>query len=125
MARTERMQYALQMATQCWGRAYRSEPEFVERYLELVEEYLQGRVLVTGDQFKDYCHHQGLHLPNTLHHNTWVSGVSAIETIGWISPAGKTEPTKTHNHMNDVTVWQSMIYNGAKTKSPTQLQLEL
>lgn len=121
--RTERMKYALQLANKCWGKAYREEPEFVERYLELAEEYLQGRILVTGDQFKDYCYQNLLHLPSSLHHNTWVSGVSAIEAIGWISPIGKTEPTKTHNHMNDVTVWKSMIYNGSKTKEPLQLDL--
>ena len=123
MAHTERMKYALQLANKCWGRAYRTEPQFVERYLELAEELLQGRMLVTGDQFKDYCHQNMLHLPRTLHHNTWVSGVSAIETIGWIDAVGKAEPTKTHNHMNDVTIWKSMIFDGAKTNQPIQLEL--
>jgi hypothetical protein len=122
---TERMKQAFDMAIRCWGRAYQTEPHFVERYLELTEEYLQTRVIVTGDQFKDYCTDHGLFLPAKLHHNTWVSGVKALETIGWITAIGKTEPTKGHNHMNDVTLWRSMIYNGSRPHNPKQLTLEL
>jgi hypothetical protein len=125
MARTERMEQAFDMAIRCWGRAYNKQPHFVERYLELAEEYLQCRVIVTGDQFKDYCNEHLLFLPTSLHHNTWVSGVKALETIGWVKAIGKTEPTKGHNHMNDVTLWRSMIYDGSKPNTPEQLRLEL
>lgn len=120
---SERMEYALQLAEKCWGRAYRKEPAFVERYLELVEEYLEARPFVSGDQFRDYCSQNLLHLPGTLHHNTWVSGVKAIQEIGWIAPIAKVEPVQTHNHMNDVTLWKSMIFNGKKPKMMLQLSL--
>jgi hypothetical protein len=117
------MDYALQMAKKCWNRAYVKEPEFVEKYLELIEEYLLHRPFVSGDQLKDYCQQNKLYLPHTLHHNTWVSGVCAIQQIGWISPIAKVEPINTHNHMNDVTLWRSMIFNGKTPKVMLQLDL--
>ena len=120
---SERMEYAIQLADKCWGRAYRQEPAFVERYLELVEEYLEARPFVSGDQFREYCKQNLLNLPSNLHHNTWVSGVKAIQEIGWISPIAKVEPVQTHNHMNDVTLWKSMIFNGKKPKMMLQLSL--
>jgi hypothetical protein len=105
-----RMEAALALADQCWGRANRTEPEFVEGYLELAEQLLLSKPAVTGDEFRDWCSEHGLHLPDSLHHNTWVSAVRAIQMVGWIEPICKIEPQKAHNHMPNVTLWRSCIF---------------
>jgi len=40
----------------------------------------------------------------------WVSGVRALQFLGWIYPMGKVEPTKAHNHMPSVTRWRSLLF---------------
>lgn len=108
---SERMENALALADKCWEKAYKVAPEFVERYLELAEELLMKRQIVTGDEFREYCYRNGLHRPATLHPNVWVSGVRALgKSFGWIAPMCKVEPVKAHNHMPSVTMWRSMIY---------------
>lgn len=108
----ERMKQALVLADRCWGKAYRAEPDFVERYLEVMQNFLLMRPRVMGDDFRAQCKEHGLALPDSLHHNTWVSGVRAMQHMGWISPVTKVEPTKSHNHMPMVTLWRSNIYGG-------------
>lgn len=117
---TERMQNALALADQCWEKAYKAAPEFVERYFELSEELLSQKLLVTGDEFREFCAKRGLRRPPALHHNVWVSGVRALNKgLGWIEAAGKVEPVKAHNHMPSVTVWRSKLY-GEYTGSQSQ-----
>jgi hypothetical protein len=108
---SERMKNALALADKCWEKAYKTEPEFVERYLELAEELLSNRPLVTGDEFREFCARKGLRRPLTLHPNVWVSGVRSLyRGFGWIEMAGTTTPVKAHNHMPTVTVWRSKLY---------------
>lgn len=107
---SERMENALALADKCWTKAYAREPEFVERYLELAEQLLKYKFRVTGDEFREHCAKNLLFRPPTLHHNVWVSGVRALETLGWIEKVGKVEPTKMHNHMPVVTLWASNLY---------------
>jgi len=107
---TPRMEAALALADQCWGRANRIKPEFVERYLELAEQLLLTKPEVSGDEFREYCAIHGLYRPEELHHNTWVSAVRVLQLVGWIRPIGKIEPQKNHNHMETVTMWRSQIY---------------
>ena len=119
---TTRMENALSLADQCWGKAYKAEPEFVERYFELAEQLLTSKPLVTGDEFREHCRNNRLFLPKTLHPNTWVSGVRALNKgLDWIEPTGKVEPVKMHNHMPTVTLWRSKIY-GANAQSQGQSQ---
>ena len=106
----ERMKEAIELADKCWGKAYRADAAFVERYLELAEQLLLDRPMVMGDEFRANCQRLGLNLPSKLHHNTWVSGPRAIWQIGWIHPVMKVEPSQKHNHMPEVTLWRSMIY---------------
>ena len=111
MTTSERMDNALALADKCWEKAYATAPEFVERYLELAEELLTKKQLVTGDEFREYCYKNGLHRPPALHPNVWVSGVRSLHKgFGWIAPVAKVEPVKAHNHMPSVTLWRSMIY---------------
>jgi hypothetical protein len=49
------MEAALALADQCWGRANRVRPDFVERYLELAEQLLLTKPVVTGDEFREHC----------------------------------------------------------------------
>lgn len=107
---SKRMEAAMQLADHCWGRANRVAPFFVERYLQLAEELLLHKPVVTGDEFRDYCAQNRLYRPKELHHNVWVSAVRALQQIGWIKPMGKAVPAQTHNHMDTVTMWQSQIY---------------
>lgn len=108
---SERMDNALALADKCWEKAYATAPEFVERYLELAEELLAKKQLVTGDEFREYCYKNGLHRPPALHPNVWVSGVRSLHKgFGWIAPVSKVEPVKAHNHMPSVTLWRSMIF---------------
>ena len=108
---SDRMDQALALADKCWGKAYKTSPEFVERYFELAEELLLSKPVVTGDQFREHCRNNRLFLPFKLHPNTWVSGVRALNKgLGWIEPAGKVEPVAMHNHMPSVTLWRSTIY---------------
>ena len=107
---SDRMKQALIMADKCWGKAYRSSPTFVERYLEIMQNFLLERPFVMGDEFRAQCDINELKLPSNLHHNTWVSGARAMQQIGWISPLSKVEPVHSHNHMPSVTLWRSNIY---------------
>lgn len=104
------MDLAFQQAQACWETAYKCAPDFVERYLELSEQLLLQKLFVRGDEIKAYCLSRGLRLPPALHHNTWVSGVNALDDLDWIIHFGYEEPTKLHNHMNSVSVWMSRIY---------------
>jgi hypothetical protein len=108
---TERMEKALALADKCWEKAYAVAPEFVETYLELAEELLTFKPLVTGDEFREYCSKKGLRRPPTLHPNVWVSGVRVLNKgFGWTEPVTKVEPVKAHNHMPSVTLWRSKLY---------------
>jgi hypothetical protein len=107
---SERMTHAMALADKCWEKAYKVAPEFVERYLELAEKLLVSKQVVLGDEFREYCNDHLLFRPATLHPNVWVSGVRVLKTLGWISHAGYTIPTKSHNHMPSVSMWTSMIY---------------
>jgi hypothetical protein len=108
--KTERMQNALTLADKCWEKAYKTEPDFVEKYLGIAEQLLAIKPQVTGDEFREQARTCGLRRPATLHPNVWVSGVRALKLIGWIEPAGKVTPVKMHNHMPVVTLWKSKIY---------------
>lgn len=105
-----RMENAIALAEHCWEKAYRAEPEFVERYLELSHDLLQTKPELTGDEFREHCAKNLLFRPKTLHHNVWVSGVRALESIGWITKVKKVEPVKMHNHMPTVTLWRSNVF---------------
>lgn len=107
---SDRMANALSLADKCWGKAYAQEPEFVERYLALAEALLKRKFQVTGDEFREHCRNNLLFRPKTLHHNVWVSGVRALELMGWIVKVRKVEPVKMHNHMPVVTLWHSNLY---------------
>ena len=107
---TPRMEAALSLADKCWQKANTTNPEFVERYLELAEELLAQKPLVTGDEFREYCRDNRLFRPAGMHSNVWVSGVRALKNMGWISPVRKVEPVKAHNHMPSVTLWRSSIF---------------
>jgi hypothetical protein len=107
---SERIDNALALADKCWSKASRTNPEFVERYLELAEELLASKPVVLGDEFREYCGKKLLFRPKELHPNVWVSGVRTLSTLGWIAHNGYTTPTKSHNHMPSVSVWKSMIY---------------
>lgn len=106
----ERMKNALELADKCWEKASRTNPEFVEKYLELAEQLLVSKPVVLGDEFRDNCNKNSLSRPPNVHPNIWVSGVRALKTIGWIAHDGYTTPTKSHNHMPTVSVWRSTIY---------------
>lgn len=106
----ERMKNALALADKCWEKASKTNPEFVEKYLELAEKLLVSKPVVLGDEFRDNCNKNLLNRPPNVHPNVWVSGVRALKTIGWIAHDGYTTPTKSHNHMPSVSVWKSTIY---------------
>ena len=108
---TPRMEQALAMADKCWQKANALHPEFVERYLQLAEQLLTQKPLVTGDEFKDHCRNNHLFRPIDLHSNVWVSGVRALHRMGWIAPVRKVEPVKSHNHMPSVTLWRSEFFD--------------
>jgi hypothetical protein len=118
----ERMDNAIVLADKCWKKVSRTNPDFVIRYLELAQEVLATKPLVLGDEFRDYCRDNKLFLPETLHHNTWVSGVRALNLIGWIEHKGYTEPLKGHNHMPQVSLWKSNLFEGG-WNSPKQLSI--
>ena len=107
---SDRMAYAYELAHKCWNKAYSKSPEFVEKYLALAEQLLLSKPLVLGDEFREYCRANGLYRPATLHHNVWVSGVKALNSLGWIQPVGRVEPKQSHNHMPEVTVWKSVLF---------------
>jgi hypothetical protein len=107
---SERMENAMELAEKCWEKAYKTAPDFVERYLELAEQLLVSKPEVLGDEFREYCSNNKLHRPATLHPNVWVSGVRALKSLGWVAHDGYETPTKSHNHMPSVTKWKSLIY---------------
>lgn len=104
------MENAMALAQKCWNKTMAKEPSFAEQYIELAEQLLLSKPVVIGDEFRAYCAKNGLFRPATLHPNVWVSGVRALQNIGWIHHTGYTVPTKTHNHMPRVSLWTSMIY---------------
>jgi hypothetical protein len=105
-----RLDNAMYMAASCWEKAMRISPIFVMRYLAIAEQELTFRKQVQGDFFCKNCKKLGLYLPPTLDSNTWASGVTRLEEIGWITALGKVVPTEMHNHMPLVTLWKSNIY---------------
>jgi len=113
-----RMAEAMKLAEKSWASAMKQEPEFVERYLELAEQLLLSKPKVSGDEFKEYCMNNSLFRPLSLHSNVWVSGVRALNKIGWTIKIGDGIPTKSHNHMPQVSLWLSNIYFDKKYDLP-------
>jgi len=109
-----RMDKAMLLAEKCWSTAMAVEPSFVEQYLELAEQLLVSKPVVMGDEFKEYCAKNGLFRPHSLHPNVWVSGVRALKSLGWTRKVGSGTPTKSHNHMPVVSMWNSTIYGRAE-----------
>lgn len=107
---SDRMTNALELANKCWKKAYNTNPEFVEKYLELAETLLTSKRVVLGDEFRAHCRNNGLFRPSNLHPNVWVSGVRALKLMGWINPMHYAVPTQSHNHMPVVTQWKSTLY---------------
>ena len=103
------MERAMAAAQSCWERALKQAPEFVDAYFRHCEHLPLCHDEINGDQFTKYCRKQGLNLPDGLHHNTWVSGVNAMESAGWITKVGKVVPTEMQNHMPGVTRWKSNV----------------
>ena len=120
----DRMENAFNLSRRCWSKACRKDSIFVKQYLICAEELLSTKPIVLGDEFRDYCKNHLLFLPKTLHHNTWVSGVKALQIIGWIAPITKVEPKKMHNHMDTVTMWRSNLYDGRPLPKPNQFELD-
>lgn len=112
-----RMENALALADKCWKKANKTNPEFVERYLELAEQLLASKPVVLGDEFRSYCNKNFLFRPSNLHPNVWVSGVKALRSIGWVAHNGYTTPTQSHNHMPSVSTWRSTIFGSAVTSN--------
>jgi hypothetical protein len=119
----DRMQQAIILADKCWGKASRTEPEFVEHYLASAEELLLHRPIIMGDEFREHCRRRLVFLPKNLHHNTWVSGVRALNIMGWIEPITKVKPEQNHNHMDTVTLWRSQILGDKQLDPSPQLGL--
>lgn len=119
---SERMSNAIILADKCWNKASKTSPDFVSQYLDLAVKLLEYKPIVLGDEFRENCAANKLYLPASLHHNTWVSGVRALELIGWIRHRGYATPTKGHNHMPQVSLWQSNLFEGNWTV-PKQLTL--
>ena len=115
-----RIEAALELADRCWRRALYKEPRFVAQYFESAEDLLAYRPVVMGDEFREHCRRRQIILPSGLHHNTWVSGVRALNLIGWIEPVTKVTPIQRHNHMDSVTLWKSTIMSD---RIPAQLTL--
>jgi len=113
-----RIEEAMVLADKCWRKAIRSEPRFVEQYLECAEDLLRTRPIVLGDEFRSHCKRRMIFLPKALHHNTWGSVVRALNIIGWITPISKVEPSQRHNHMESVTLWKSKILGDEIPSSP-------
>lgn len=111
----ERMDNAYELAQKCWNKAYSTNPEFVEAYLEMAETLLTSKPVVLGDEFRANCRANGLTRPKELHPNVWVSGVRALKLLGWITPIQYVVPTQSHNHMPVVTMWQSTLYDKDNT----------
>ena len=107
---TARMEHAMMLANQCWEKMSMKHPEFVESYLEIAHDLLEGQYTVQGCDFRYACYRAGLYLPQGVHHNTWVSGVNALKALGWITQIGETEPAKAHNHMRTVGLYRSELY---------------
>jgi len=120
---SERMKNAMQLASKCWSKAMSVEPEFVEAYFRNAELLLSTSSEVRGHDFKDFCTRRGLSRPSSLHHNVWVSGVGALEKLGWIRKDGYVTPAASHNHMPVVNKWTSLIYKNSPSTNqiPTQL----
>jgi hypothetical protein len=110
---SERMENAIDLAEKCWAKAYKTEPAFVERYLELAEQLLISKPVVLGDEFREHCANNKLRRPASLHPNVWVSGVRALKSLGWIAHDGYTIPTKAHNHMPSVSKWRSRLFGSS------------
>ncbi|MBC8158971.1 MAG: hypothetical protein H8E94_06540 [Alphaproteobacteria bacterium] len=106
---SERMAHAMELANRCFEKAVCTEPDFVERYFELAEQHLLTKPIVTGDEFRKVCKEKGLRRPGSLHHNVWVSGVRALQIIGWITKIDVVVPREQHNHMPTVTRYRSNL----------------
>lgn len=118
-----RIEEAMILADQCWKKANQTAPEFVVKFLEMAEDLLINRPIVMGDEFREHCRRNAVFLPPSLHHNTWVSGVRALNIMGWIEPISKVEPEQRHNHMDSVTLWKSKIFGGKHVPRSPQLGL--
>ena len=106
---SERMEHAMMLADQCWEKAIDTAPNFVEQYFKICEQHLLSKPVVNGDEFSKVCRRKGLRRPKVLHHNVWVSGVRALEAVGWITKLGKVVPLEAHNHMPSVTQYSSNL----------------
>lgn len=101
-----RMENALKLADKCWAKAVAASPDFVEAYLQVADIYLSDKAYIRGSELRSACWRAGVHLPDGLHHNTWVSGVRTLSLLGWIEKQGLAKSVERHNHMDNVTVWR-------------------
>ena len=85
--------------------------EWKQDYLTLCWLLLQQQQFVSGDDFKEFCTIRGLPAPDT--HNRWVGMPIMLERLGWISPLGWVVPHRLHNHMPQVTLYRSNLFNTA------------
>ena len=93
-------------------RGIENTPEWWKQdYLTLCWLLLQQQQFVSGDDFKEFCTLRGLPAPDT--HNRWVGMPTVLERLGWISPLGWVVPHRLHNHMPQVTLYRSNLFNTA------------
>jgi len=83
--------------------------EWKQDYLLLCWVLLQQQQFVSGDDFKTFCKLRGLPDPDT--HNRWVGMPVVLEKLGWVSPLGWVAPHRNHNHMPQVTLYRSNLFN--------------
>lgn len=102
----------MHLADKCWRKANQREPWFVEQYLALMETHLLSNRYIRGDEPRRVALLNNLYRPESLHHNTWVSGVRALNLLGWIEKVDTVVPQERHNHMPTVSRWKSKIYGG-------------
>jgi hypothetical protein len=88
--------------------------------LVAVIPFLKAHKQFDGGKLCEFCRSVGLREP--WHHNEWVGMPQVLRSHGMIAAVSKVAPTTSHTHIDSVTLWSSLIFDGSPL---AQLALEI
>jgi hypothetical protein len=86
-----------------------SRDKWRQDYISTVLPFLSERKTIEGGELCQYCRNQGLREP--WHHNEWVSMPMILASHEFIAPVGKINPSTSHSHIDQVTLWVSLLHD--------------
>lgn len=94
-----------------WAGQMEDRDRWRRDYSHVVLPFLRENQIFEGGRLCQWCRQNGLREP--WHHNEWVSMPGILRSSGLIEPIGRTRPTTSHSHIDELTLWRSTVFNPA------------